>query len=221
MADKMLQQDVNLYQPVFRAQHKLLSASALGLNLAALAAGLLVITLVSWRHVASIERQLASTAGQQAAHQRLLAEANALLHRAGSPEQQEARIKVMALDLERRQLALRSLDHSDAAMAVGFAARMQALAHQHVAGLWLTGATFTALPQGFALTGSAVNADLVPLYLQALATEPALRGTRLDRLEIQRQKNTGSEHVDFAVSSSVSLMPKETRIAMSSARAGQ
>ena len=206
MADKMLQQDVNLYQPVFRAQHKLLSASALGLNLAALAAGLLVITLVSWRHVASIERQLASTAGQQAA---------------GSPEQQEARIKVMALDLERRQLALRSLDHSDAAMAVGFAARMQALAHQHVAGLWLTGATFTALPQGFALTGSAVNADLVPLYLQALATEPALRGTRLDRLEIQRQKNTGSEHVDFAVSSSVSLMPKETRIAMSSARAGQ
>jgi len=221
MPHDVVQQEVNLYQPVFRAEAKLFSARAIGANLGALAAGLLVITLVTWWHVASIEREIARVGAQEAGHQRLVAEGNALLERAGSPEEQEARLKAMAIELERRQLALRSLDHSDGAMAVGFAARMEALAHQHVAGLWVTGATFTAIPRGFAMTGSAETADLVPLYLQALATEPALQGTRLDRLEIQRQKASTAGRIDFVVSSSESLIPKDTVVAMAAAQAGQ
>ncbi len=221
MKPKIVHQDINLYQPDFRAEDKVFSAMAIAMNLGALTAGLLVITLVTWWHVASVEREIARLGTQDAGHERLIAEGKLLLEKAGSPEEQQARLRALAIELDRRQLALRSLDHSEGAMALGFAARMEALAHQHVDGLWVTGATFTAASHGFALTGSAVTADLVPLYLQALATEPALKGTRLDRLEIERQKGSAAGHVDFAVSSSESLMPKDGRLAMAAARAGQ
>jgi hypothetical protein len=215
MQHKTAPQNVNLYQPVFRAEEKLFSATAICMSLGVLAVGLAVITVVTWWQVHRIERDLGGLRAQQSGHERLVADGNAMVEKAGSIVEHEARIRAMAVELERRERALRALDHSDGAMALGFAARVEALAHQHVAGLWLTGATFTTSPQGFAMTGSAVSADLVPMYLHDLASEAAFQGTRLDRLEIAHPSGAPPGRVDFVVSTSVALLPKDVHLAMS------
>src|SRR5208283_3102371 len=133
-----------------------------------------------------------------------------------------SRINGLAVELDRRQQALRYLGSGAAAAHGGFATRMEALAREQIDGLWLKGAVFTAESGRFALTGSAVNAELVPLYLARLAHEPSLAGAKLDSLQINQPKpelngtvKPGQQsYVDFAVSSSAHSPGPDPRLAM-------
>jgi hypothetical protein len=219
----MLQQ-VNLYEPIFREDQKLFSATAIGIGLGAVAAGLMAITAFSWWRLQSLDRQLVAVHAQEAARKKLVAEANAIVDLAESHDTMENHLKAMAVDLGRRQLALRYLRGGDAAGAsdgipahLGFVGRMTALARQQVDGLWLTGATFVSGSGGFQLTGAAVSADLVPLYLQRLANEPAIAGTKLQTIDIrQPPKPTGEPEkparaeIEFIVSTAASSTPKDS-----------
>jgi hypothetical protein len=87
----------------------------------------------------------------------------------------------------------------------GFVGRMTALARQQVDGLWLTGATFVSGSGGLELTGGAVSADLVPIYLERLAAEPAIAGTKLQSIEIRQPKKPIGAQIEFTVSTGTSV----------------
>jgi hypothetical protein len=199
-------QQVNLYQPIFREEQKLFSATTIGLGLAALSIGLLAFAgFAAWR-VALLERQLHTVRTQADLRQRLAAESQGLY------------VEALALELERRQQALRYLASGAAGVRGGFAARVEALAREQLDGLWLTGATFTAESGRFALAGSASSPERVPEYLARLANEPALAGAKLESLEISRPKEENAAHIDFVLSSSAPPPTKDTRLAMTGAR---
>jgi hypothetical protein len=208
----MLQQ-VNLYEPIFREDHKLFSATTIGVGLGIVAAGLMAITLFSWWRVQALDRQLHAVHVQQAEQKKYMAQANAIVDQAGSHETMEIHLQAMAVDLTRRQQALRYLRGGDAGSSGpilanrGFVGRMTALAHQQLDGLWLTGATFVSGSDSFQLTGGALNADLVPIYLARLMNEPAIAGTKLQSIEIRQPKKPIGSEIEFTVSSSTSIAP--------------
>ena len=193
-------QEINLYEPIFREEEKLFSATAIGKGLAIVVVGLAGIALLFWWRVNALDHQLQAIKTQDAEHRRFVTDVNSMLDQGESKETIEARIKALAVELDRRQQALNYL-HADAAGPVaGFAERMEALARQQVDGLWLRGAVFTAESGRLSLTGSATNPELVPIYLSRLATEKVLAGTRLDQVDIHQAKVPGRGAIDFDVS---------------------
>ena len=130
-------QEINLYQPIFRQEEKLFSATTIGVGLGVVLSGLIVIALISWWRIALLDRQLQSIKARDIAHQRLVSGVNAMLDQGETPAAIEGHIKTLAGELERRRRALAYL-HSDAAGGgMGFADRMEALARQQLDGLWL------------------------------------------------------------------------------------
>jgi hypothetical protein len=209
----MLQQ-VNLYEPIFREDHKLFSATAICVGLGIVAAGLMAITLFSWRGVQALDRQLHAVHAQQAEQKKLVAQANAIVDQAGSHETMEIHLQAMVVELTRRQQALRYLRGGDAVGSGGpllanrgFVGRMTALARQQLDGLWLTGATFVSGSDSFELTGAAMSPDLVPIYLARLMNEPAIAGTKLQSIEIRRPKKPIGPEIEFTVSSTTNTAP--------------
>jgi hypothetical protein len=95
----------------------------------------------------------------------------------------------------------------------GFADRIEALARQQLDGLWLKGVTFTSRPGDFALKGSALSAELVPIYLAKLAGEPAFAGTKLQIFDITQPKKAQRverPEIDFSLSSSAALVAADS-----------
>jgi hypothetical protein len=198
-------QQVNLYQPLLREEHKLFAATTIAIAVGIVAVGLMAMASFSWWRLAQLERQFHAVQSQEAAQQKLIARANAIVEAGESQESIEARLKTLALELARRQQALRYLqgDGSQggtAGASHGFAERMAALAREQLDGLWLTGAVFTSEADGFALTGEALHAELVPLYLQRLAGEAALKGTKLQSIEIRQPKSPTRGEIAFSIS---------------------
>jgi hypothetical protein len=194
----MLQQ-VNLYEPISREDHKMFSATAICIGLGLVAAGLAAITTFYWLHVNSLDRQLLAVHAQEAEQDKLIAQAKAIIEQAGSHQTIDDHLQAMAVELGRRQQALSYLRGGGPSR--GFVDRMTALARQQLDGLWLTGATFVSGSDGFELTGDALSGDLVPIYLARLTNEPAIAGTRLQTIEIRQPKKPIGTQVEFAVSS--------------------
>jgi hypothetical protein len=140
----MLQQ-VNLYEPILRDDQKVFSATAICVGLCAVAAVLVAISAFSEWRTRSLDRQLLALHAQEATQKKLIAQANAIVDLAESHDTIESHLKAMAIDLSRRQQALRYLNGGaltgagdGVAAHRGFVGRMTALARQQIDGLWLT-----------------------------------------------------------------------------------
>ena len=157
-------QQVNLYQPIFREEQKLFSATTIGAGLGIIAAGLVLIALYSSWQISKLNRELQAIEAQNQIHAKLVEASNSLFENGETEKALTSRVNTLAFELDRRQQALRYLGSGNVSAHGGFATRMEALAREQIDGLWLKGATFTAESGRFALTGSAVNAELVPLY---------------------------------------------------------
>jgi len=105
---------------------------------------------------------------------------------AQSPEEVEAGNKRLRAELQTRQRALELLNAGAAGKPAGFSTRLEALARRHVEGVWLDRLVLGSDTAKMNLSGSALDADLVPRYLQNLATDPALNGTRFDEFVIEQ-----------------------------------
>jgi hypothetical protein len=203
-----MQQQVNLYQPIFREQDKLFSAARMAVGLGVFSAGLVLLTgFVGWR-IAHLNRVLTEIKAQEVAHQRLVEHVSVMMDQVETQPQIEHRLNILARELDRRQQALRYLHSDEMGARSGFAERMEALAREQVEGLWLRGALFTADAGRMTLTGRTTNAELVPIYLARLAHEPALAGTKLELMEIRQPAPdalppaaAGRGELEFTVSS--------------------
>ena len=194
-------QQVNLYQPIFREQDKLFSVSRMAVGLGAFACGLVLLTGFAWWRTYSLEGLLAEIKAQEIAHQNLVDRVTMLMDQGETKPQIERRLATMALELDRRRQALRYLHSDEMGVRSGFADRMEALAREQVEGLWLRGALFTGDSGRLTLTGRTTNAELVTIYLARLATEPALAGTKLERMEIRQPATSHAGELEFTVSS--------------------
>ena len=182
-----LRQQVNLYQPEAKARQGLFSAQSLVLICAvALVALGLVWGIGAWQ-VEQLSQSVARLERQQQLTERALSALGAVNAANGSPGTLEARIHTLEAELAVRREALALLKKGAIGNTRGFVADLTALARGPVPGLWLRRISLSAVGDPMSLAGEALEPDMVPRYLRALARQPALAGVRFDRLVIEMQ----------------------------------
>ena len=180
-----LQQQVNLYQPAAEQQCGPLDARAFllicGVTLTAL---MCVWGIGTWqvgrlsRDARRLERQ------QQQTEQTLNALGSADLSNANSSTM-EARVHRLQVELVTSRRVLALLQAGTIGRTGGFSDELAALARRPVRGLWLQRVALSAVGDPMSLSGEVLDPDLVPRYLHALATQPALSGVHFERLVIR------------------------------------
>lgn len=183
-----MEQQVNLYQPILGAEKHLFSARAIAIALALLAVSLALLGgYGSWR-TSRLERAIAQLEARQAADLAAAERGGVVLKPAKSAAQLDEEAKQLAAEIATRERALALVRLGAPSAATGFAARLEALAHRQVEGLWLHEIVLGSGEGRLAMRGAALEPNLVPAYLSALAGEPALAGVRFDKLMLRRPK---------------------------------
>jgi hypothetical protein len=184
-----MNQQINLYQPIFREERKLFSLKTVSLGLGIVAVALVGMWALAAHNVGKLEKAVAQLQAQQLAQEDMARSAGVLLDAQGGPANIQAQVQVLSTQLADRTTALNLLRSGAAGEPRGFGPRLQALARQHTEGVWLDELLLGGGPNGLVLRGRSLNPELVPRYLQLLASEPELAGARFDQVVIDRREH--------------------------------
>jgi Tfp pilus assembly protein PilN len=181
-----MEQQVNLYQPILGAEKRFFSALTIGIGLGVMVCCLMaLVAFGAWR-THRIERSIAMLEKQEVAALALAARANAAMHPAQTPQQLEAAARDLSAEIAARERALDIVQRGAAAPASGFAARLEALARPQLDGVWLRSIVLGSGEGRLAMRGGTTDPRLVPVYMAALAQDPALTGVRYDKIAMRR-----------------------------------
>lgn len=180
-----MNQQINLYQPIFRKQKVVFSALAMAQVWGIIALMMAGITgYTAWR-LSSVENQLAEMTRYRALTEKNLKEIEAQsLARTPSGLLEAEVLRTEAELGERRQIA--DLMNSGALSNTrGFSAQFEGLARQHAAGSWLTEITLREGGHWVNLRGMALAPEVVPAYLQNLLAVEAFQGIKFNVVNLQ------------------------------------
>jgi hypothetical protein len=165
-----MHQEINLFQPIFREERKLFDAKTVASGMGAVVVALLAIWVLGTTKVNRLEDEVARVRAQQKVQEQMADTAGQLRSARANPEQVRARIEKLNEELASRSRALELLRSGSAGSTTGFASKLEALANQHVYGLWIRLIRLGSTAGSMVLSGATLDADLVPRYLKALAS---------------------------------------------------
>ncbi|MCP1728098.1 hypothetical protein J2T60_002098 [Natronospira proteinivora] len=196
-----MNQNINLYQPIFRRQRKVFSAETMLMMLGLLILGLALMTVWSqWRYAQMAERVDHLQNQETEALARLSSLEETLPPREESPALRRA---VQDSEAERavKEQALNVLRNGELGQQQGFSRYLEALGRQRIDPVWLTHISLEEGGQHISLRGRTRQAEQMPIYLQRLSDEPSYAGTdfrtlRMDRAELSE----GGSVLEFRLS---------------------
>jgi len=204
-------QQINLYRPIFRKQEKKFSSLAMLQAGGALCAGVVVLYGIFLWQLHGARAELNQTDAHLArAAQRLNeisqkfgpgAKSQALENEVASLEKQ------VAARLQVRDLLTRGLFSN----TVGFSPFFAAFARQHVPGIWLTGFDITGAGESMRLQGRTIDPAQVPRYVQRLAAEASLAGKEFQVFTMSRTEKKDGEsepYVEFLFRTALAKEPE-------------
>lgn len=188
-----MNQQINLYSPIFRKQEKKFSSVTMLQAAVLLIAGIAVMYgYTTWR-TQSLRAHQQAVATQLSTSLARLAEVSAKL----PTRRADPRLEREVNDLERRIQAvqmIRNVSGRDLFKGgAGYADTLVALARQSMAGLWLTGITITGASETLVLAGRTQDPQRVPGYLQRLSSERTLAGLKFEIFQITRPERTPAD----------------------------
>jgi len=183
-------QQINLYQPIFRKQRQVFSATTLLQGLGVVTVALAAIYGYGFVQVANLEVEVVQLEGRERALTTQLAriDPSQSEHRRVEVEDELRRLNATLLAQQRLIEVLRE---QPLGSADGFSGYLAALGRQRTPELWLTEFAISGGTGAIELAGRSTRPALVPEYLQRLGRETALVGQRFDRLEIEDDPETG------------------------------
>jgi len=191
-----MRQQINLYQPIFISrENRQLSAATLVTTIGVVAVALLGISIYGHYRTGQLDAEVTAMRERAAQQEQIVAKVGELHAARGDPAEIQTRVKKLTEIVAARNRALDVLEAGAAGQTIGFAARLEALARRHVDGLWLDNLVLSGTNGSMTLQGATLNADTVPVYLQGLAHESALSGTRFDDFVIERPSATTPQQV--------------------------
>lgn len=203
-----MSQQINLYSPIFRKQPKVFSATTMLQGLV-----LIVVVVAVFVYAVSLQTSVLQIRAEETSRQ-LRGELERLkAYGAGDSPAERARAlaerkKKLDAALAASTQALAAFDSDALGRPKGYSEVLRALARTSVEGVWLTRIQFTKGKGDLSLVGRATRADLVPVYLERLRSEEALRGREFSRLEVSRatppargDAPAGSAFVEFVLTS--------------------
>jgi len=191
-----MHQQINLYQPVFRKQEKVFSAT----TLLQIGGAVLLLLLIILAHAHWTLRDMNGTA------QTLEEQVNSQTRQLGALEDSrrtpdteavDSEIEQLRADIGQRNTLLSQFDLLVTQQKGGFANQLRALAEVHLSGLWLDGVTITE-DHRVELRGLTLDARLVPLYLQKLENRKDLSETAFETVSMNRI-DSGQPQIQFVL----------------------
>jgi hypothetical protein len=180
-----MSQNINLFNPAFRKQRRVLTfgtvVQVLGITLAALSG----YHYTLWQHVNGLTEELRSSDGLLNAQRGYV---DNLKGKSGAPKtdaQLENDIARLEAELKLARDSMEALKGGGFGNQRGFSEYLRAFSRQSVNGLWLTGFTISGGGE-LEIRGRVLSPDLVPSYIQRLNREQVLAGRSFARLEMNR-----------------------------------
>jgi len=178
-------QQINLYNPAFKAKRALITmkgAVAGWMATAALVAAIAGYQLISLRSAEQQERELElQLTTAQADAQRL---GGQMASRRHDPRVAEE-VTQLEGDVKGRQEVMNMLRSGELGDTRGFSDHLKAFARQSFEGVWLTGLSIATAGRDVLVEGRALQAAYVPSYLKRLNGETAMGGHPFSELLIQ------------------------------------
>jgi hypothetical protein len=198
-----MSQQINLFQPIFRKEPKKFSAKAM------LQAGLLVLLGVGllygysqWQ-VNSLRLELARAEARQTAAAKRLDEMSRKFGKRAKDRLLEREIARLEGVIAAKSRIKEILESGVFANTEGYSEYLMAFARQHVSGIWLTGFDIGGAGEKLTLEGRSTVPELVPQYMQRLASEDALSGIEFQVFRMERpeeeEKIRAPDYIEFLV----------------------
>ncbi len=195
-----MNQQINLYQPMFRKQKVLFSAMTM------LQVGIFFIVIFACLYIyqssqlkpykkqlASIDKELVQLGTQVA----VLSGSNKQI----KSKLLENEIAKLTKELEQRERISRVLSSKSFGNSSGFSSYLEAFAKGHVQGTWLTSVNIKQGGASLGLKGKTLSSELVPVYIQNLAEEESLDGSSFNVMELARvETDEGQSELNFSIS---------------------
>jgi len=194
----MISQQVNLFQPIFRKERKLLSFKVLVQACAAVLALLVIVYGWTVQQTQQIEVGLAQLKERQPQLSVQLTEVSARLAEMKIDTAPQLALANLEQELSARQKVLAALTRVTNSYTHGVSNYLESFSRQAPKGVWLTGFTVRAGGEKLVIRGRSLQAALIPTFLQQLSRESVLSGTEFGLLQIQREKPS-MRFVDFTV----------------------
>lgn len=188
---------VNMYQPVFRRQPKLLSAA----TLMAIIAVAMVLMAALYFNAHSTMRGLLRTSADLSLHftqldARLAAvTSNATL---SINESSNDEIDILQAEINDRNALLDRIDSLFIESSAGFGGIFETLAQTNLSGLWLTGIQLDQ-DGSIEISGTTLDPRLVPRYLQLITKHSPLAILNSGTVDLEREESDQTE-INFVLS---------------------
>lgn len=180
-----MSQNINLFNPAFRKQRRVLTlgtvVQVLGITLAALSG----YHYTLWQHVNGLTEELRSSDGLLKAQRGYVDTLKGKSAAAKPDTQLESDIARLEAELKLARDSMEALKGGGFGNQQGFSEYLRAFSRQSVNGLWLTGFTISGGGE-LEIRGRVLSPDLVASYIQRLNREQVLAGRSFARLEMNR-----------------------------------
>ncbi len=184
-----IQQQINLYQPRFRKQEKVFSASSM---LVVLVAAMVVLVGIygyaKWNVtvLATEKIRLQQQQVKEVAKLDRLAIEYPIKRKSRLVEQQ---LKDLQSELKAKQYLVDTLSGRSIGNSEGFSSYFAGIARQHLKGMWLQRLELESGGDVIGIYGSTLKPELVPQFLQALSKEDSFIGSKFQIFNMQRDKD--------------------------------
>ncbi|MGD8379077.1 MAG: PilN domain-containing protein [Gammaproteobacteria bacterium] len=204
-----MNQQINLFQPIFRKQKKVFSAGAMVQLLGIVVLGLFLIWAFSAWQVSHLSAELANLHDQQRdVTSRLTSINKAIPPRTPTPALADA-VERARTEKNAKARAVTLLSGRKLGNATGVSPMLAGLARQHLRPLWLTDIDISEGGTALRLGGRTTEPESVPAYLQGLSKEDVFRGTEFRSFRMSRpEKERRRDVIEFTLSTA---LPEEAR----------
>lgn len=195
-----MNQQINLYQPMFRKQKVEFSAMTMlqvAIFFLLIFSGLYVYQnnqLEPYKkQLVTIDKELVVLTSQLAALDASTKKDKSKLL--------ETEVAKLTIELEKRERISSVLSSRSFGNSSGFSSYLEAFAKGHVQGTWLTSVNIKQGGASLGLKGKTLSSELVPVYIQKLAEEESLHGSSFNVMELARvEKDVGELELNFSIS---------------------
>ena len=193
-----MEQQVNLFHPIFRTPKTVFSLRAILLVLGVLVAGLGLLYLATqWKHQILQNESVQLEARRAQATQRLQSLSDDLGPRQNDPALAE-RLAELQATRQQKMESLQVLAQGNLDDSTGFASFLDGLAQRRIRGLWLSDIRIDDGGRSLTLAGRTHHQALVPSYVELLAQEPVYAGKQFAELRLDRLGD--SDNFNFVLS---------------------
>lgn len=180
-----MSQQINLFNPLFRKQKKYFSAVTMAQALLLILLGALLLYGYARYRMSTLNEQAEQTASTHKATQARLLEISAQFGSRQPSQLLSEEVARMEAKLQARQRVVGMLESGELGNRRGFSGFFRALARQTMNGVWITSFHVSGAENDMAISGRALQPELVPVYLTRLKTETILAGKSFSNMEMR------------------------------------